>query len=141
MEKHNKRFTTGRLATLLPASWVLELFDRSGDFEDYLGRFNTAVYHSALYRPSWNVFWPQYSAPTPKGNALQFLYALCAERLLGSEFLADAFRQNNTVGVANLKFRVKDVNQHPGQVIAVFATYPHWQTTPIEFVQNSLNKS
>ena len=46
----------------LPACLMPEPFNGSGDFEDYLGQFNTAAYLSEWYRPCSYDYRPQYFA-------------------------------------------------------------------------------
>ena len=56
-------FSQPLLACLIP-----EPFNGSGDFEDYLGQFNTAAYLSGWYRPCSHDYRPQFFALQLKDN-------------------------------------------------------------------------
>ena len=64
------------LSQSLPACLMLEPFNGSGDFEDYLRQFNTAAELSGWYRPCSHDYRPQYFALRLKGNALHFYLTL-----------------------------------------------------------------
>ena len=97
-----------------------EPFNGSGDFEEYLGQFNTAAYLSGWYRPCSHDYRPQYFALRLKGNALHFYSTLSEDHQNDFDFLEEAFRQNYTTNVEILKTRLKAARQHPGQDIATF---------------------
>ena len=97
-----------------------ELFNGSGDFEDYLGQFNTAAYLSGWYRPRSYDYRPQYFALRLKGNALHFYSTLSEDHQNDFDLLVEAFRQNYTTNVEILKARLKAARQQPGQNIATF---------------------
>ena len=104
----------------LPACLMREPFNGSGDFEDYLGQFNTAAYFSGWYRPCSHDSRPQYFALRLKGNALHFYSTLSKDHQIDFEILAEAFRQNYTTNVEILKTRLKAARQQPGQDMATF---------------------
>ena len=104
----------------LPACFTPEPFNGSGDFEDYLGQFNTATYLSGWYRPCSHDYRPQYFALRFKGNALDFFSTLSKDHQNDFNLLVDPFRQNYTTNVEILKARLKAAKQQPGQDIATF---------------------
>ena len=104
----------------LPACLMPEPFNGSGDFEDYLGQFNTAAYLSGWYRPCSYDYRPQYFALRLKGNALHFYSTLSEDHQNDFDLLVEAFRQNYTTNVEILKARLKAARQQPGQDIATF---------------------
>ena len=97
-----------------------EPFNGSGDFEDYLGQFNTAAYLSVWYRPCSHDYRPQYFGLRLKGNALHFFSALSEDHHNDFNLLVDAFRQNYTTNEEILKTRLKAARQPPGQDNATF---------------------
>ena len=97
-----------------------ELFNGSGDFEDYLGQLNTAAYLSGWYCPCSHDYRPQYFALRLKGNALHFFSTLSEDHQNDFKLLVDAFRQNYRINVEILKARLKAARQQPGQDIATF---------------------
>ena len=97
-----------------------EPFNGSGDFEDYLGKFNTAAYLSGWYRPCSHDYRPQYFALRLKGNALHFYSKLFEDHQNDFDLLVEAFRQNYTTNVEILKARLKAARQQPGQDRATF---------------------
>ena len=78
----------------LPACLMPEPFNGSGDFEDYLGRFNTVAYLSGWYRPCSHDDRPQYFALQLKSNALNFFSKLSEDHHNNFNLLVDAYRQN-----------------------------------------------
>ena len=104
----------------LPACLMPEPFNGSGDFEDYLGQFNTAADLSGWYRPRSHDYRPQYFALRLKGNALHFYSTLSEDHQNDFNLLVEAFRQNYTTNVEILKARLKAARQQPGQDIATF---------------------
>ena len=92
----------------------------SGDFEDYLGQFNTAAYLSGWYRPCSHHKRPQYFALRLKSNALHFYSTLSEDHQNDFDFLVEAFRQNYTTNVEILETRLKAARQQSGQDIAMF---------------------
>ena len=108
------------LSQSLPACLMPEPFNGSGDFEDYLGQFNTAAYLSGWYRPCSYDYRPQYFALSLKGNALHFYSTLSEDHQDDFNFLVEAFRQIYTTNVEILKARLKAARQQPGQDIATF---------------------
>ena len=108
------------LSQSLPACLMPESFNGSGDFEDYLGQFNTAAYLSGWYRPCSHDYRPQYFALRLKGNALHFYSTLSEDHHDDFDLLVEAFRQNYTTNVEILKARLKAARQQPGQDIATF---------------------
>ena len=108
------------LSQSLPACLMPEPFNGSGDFEDYLGQFNTAAYLSGWYRPCSYDYRPQYFALRLKSNALHFYSTLSEDHQNDFDLLVEAFRQNYTTNVEILKARLKAVRQQPGQDIATF---------------------
>ena len=108
------------LSQSLPACLMPEPFNGSGDFEDYLGQFNTAAYLSGWYRPCSHDYRPQYFALRLKGNALHFYSTLSEDHQNDFDLLVEAFRQNYTTNVEILKARLKAARQQPGQDIATF---------------------
>ena len=108
------------LSQSLPACLMPEPFNGSGDFEDYLGQFNTAAYLSGWYRPCSHDYRPQYFALRLKGNALHFYSTLSEDHQDDFNPLVEAFRQNYTTNVEILKARLKAARQQPGQDIATF---------------------
>ena len=104
----------------LPACLMPEPFNGSGDFEDYLGQFNTAADLSGWYRPRSHDYRPQYFALRLKGNALYFYSTLSEVHQNDFDFLVEAFRQNYTTNAEILKARLKAARQQPGQDIATF---------------------
>ena len=97
-----------------------EPFNGSGDFDDYLGQFNTAAYLSGWYRPCSYDYRPQFFALRLKGNALHFHSTLSEDHQNDFDFLVEAFRQNYTTNVEILKARLNAARQQPGQDIATF---------------------
>ena len=108
------------LSQSLPACLMPQPFNGSGDFEDYLGQFNTAAYLSGWYRSCSHDYRPQYFALRLKGNALHFYSTLSGDHQNDFDVLVEAFRQNYTTNVEILKARLKAARQQPGQVIATF---------------------
>ena len=108
------------LSQSLPACLMPEPFNGSGDFEDYLGQFNTAAELSGWYRPCSHDYRPQYFALRLKGNALHFFSTLSEDHQNDFNLLVEAFRQNYTTNVEILKARLKAARQQPGQDIATF---------------------
>ena len=108
------------LALSLPACLIPEPFNGSGDFEDYLGQFNTAAYLSGWYCPCSYENRPQYFALRLKGNALHFYSTLSEDHQNDFDLLVEAFRQNYTTNVEKIKTRLKAAGQQPGQDIATF---------------------
>ena len=104
----------------LPACLMPEPFNGSGDFEDYLGQFNTAADLSGWHRPCSHDYRTQYFALPLKGNALHFYSTLSEDHHDDFNFLVEAFRQNYTTNVEILKARLKAARQQPGQDIATF---------------------
>ena len=102
----------------LPACLMPDPFNGSGDFEDYLGQFNTAADLSGWYRPCSHDYRPQYFALRLKGNALHFYSTLSEDHQNDFDLLVGAFRQNYTTNVEILKARLKAARQQPGQNIA-----------------------
>ena len=97
-----------------------EPFNGSGDFEDYLGQFNTAAYLFGWYRPCSHDYRPQYFALRLQDNALHFYSTLSEDHQNDFDILVEAFRQNYTTNVEILKARLKAARQPPGQDIATF---------------------
>ena len=97
-----------------------EPFNGSGDFEDYLGQFNTAAYLSGGYRPCSYEYGPQSFALRLKGNALHFYSTLSEDHQNDLDLLVEAFRQKYTTNVEILKARLKAARQEPGKDIATF---------------------
>ena len=97
-----------------------ELFNGSGDFEYHLAQFNTAAYLSGGYRPCSQDYRPQYNALRLKVNALHSFSTLSEDHHNEFDLLVDAFRQNFTTNVENLKARLKAARQPPGQDVAKF---------------------
>ena len=83
----------------LPACLMPEPFNGSGDFEDYLGQFNTAAFLSGWYRPCSYGYRPQYFALRLKGNALHFYSTFSEDHQNDFDRLVEAFRQNYTTNV------------------------------------------
>ena len=110
---------TGLSQSLL-ASLMPEPFNGSGDFEDYLGQFNTAAYLSGWYRPCSHDYRPQYFAIRLKSNALHFYSTLSEDHQNDFDLLVEAFRQTYTTNVEILKTRLKAAMQQSGQDIATF---------------------
>ena len=108
------------LSQSLPACLMPEPFNGSGDFEDYLGQFNTAAYLSGWYRSCSHDYRPQYFALRLKGNALHFYSTLSEDHQNDFDLLVEAFCQNYTTNVEVLKARLKAARQQPGQDIAAF---------------------
>ena len=108
------------LSQSLPACLMPEPFNGSGDFEDYLGQFNTAAYLSRWYRSCSYDYRPQYFALRLIGNALHFYSTLSEDHQNDFDLLVEAFRQNYTTNVEILKARLKASRQQPGQGIATF---------------------
>ena len=108
------------LSQSLPACLMPEPFNGSGDFEDYLGQFNTAAYLSGWYRPCSHDYRPQYFALRLKSNALHFYSTLSEDHQDDFNLLVEAFRQNYTTNVEILQARLKAARQQPGQDIATF---------------------
>ena len=108
------------LSQSLPACLMPEPFNGSGDFEDYLGQYNTAAYLSGCYRPCSYYYRPQYFALRLKGNALHFCTTLSEDHQNDFDLLVEALRQNYTTNVEILKVRLKAARQQPGQDIATF---------------------
>ena len=108
------------LSQSLPACWMPEAFNGPGDFEDYLGQFNTAASLSGWYRPCSYDYRPQYFALRLKSNALHFYSTLSKDHQNDFDLLVEAFRQNYTTNVEILKARLKAARQQPGQYIATF---------------------
>ena len=92
----------------------------SGDFEDFLGQFNTAAYLSGWYCPCSHDYRPQYFALLLKGNVLHFVSTLSEGYQNDFNLFMDAFRQNYTTNAKILKARLKAARQQPGQIIATF---------------------
>ena len=99
------------LSQSLPACLMPEPFNGSGDFEDYLGQFNTAAYLSGWYRPCSYDYRPHYFALRLKGNALHFYSTLSEDHQDDFNLLVEAFRQNYTTNVEILKARLKAARQ------------------------------
>ena len=97
-----------------------EPFNGSGDFEDYLGQFNTAAYLSGWYRSCSHDYRPQYFALRLKGNALHFYSTVSEDHQNDFDLLVEAFRQNYTTNEEILKARLKAARQQPRQDIATF---------------------
>ena len=76
-----------------------EPFNGSGDFEDYLGQFNTAAYLSRWYCSWSHDYRRQYFALRLDGNALYSFSTLPEKHQKHFNFLVDAFRQNYTKNV------------------------------------------
>ena len=108
------------LSQSLPVSLMPEPFNGSGDFEDFLGQFNTAAYLSGWYRSCSHDYRPQYFALRLNGNALHFNSTLSEDHQNDFDLLVEAFRQNYTTNVGILKARLKAARQQPGQDIATF---------------------
>ena len=108
------------LSQSLPACLMPEPFNGSGDFEDYLGQFNTAAYLSGWCGPSSHDYRPQYFALRLEGNVLHFFSTLSEDHQNDFDLLVEAFRQNYTANVEILKARLKAARQQPGQDIATF---------------------
>ena len=108
------------LSQSLPACLMPEHFNGSGDFEDYLGQFNTAACLSGWYRPCSHDYRPQNFALRLRGNALHFFSTLFKDHHNDFNLLVDAFPQNYTTNVEILKARFEDARQQPGQDIATF---------------------
>ena len=87
------------LSQSLPACLMPEPFNGSGDFEDYLGQFNTAAYLSGWYRSCSHDYRPQYFALRLKSNALHFYSTLSEDHQNDFDLLVEAFRQNYTTNV------------------------------------------
>ena len=105
--------------TPLPSCLMPENFASSGDFEDYLQQFNTAVLLSGWFSPVHDNR-PHYFALGLQGNALHFYTTLSAAQKTVFNLLVDAFRQNYTTNVDKLKARLKAARQQPNQDIAAF---------------------
>ena len=97
-----------------------EPFHGSGDFEDYLGQFNTAAFLSGWYRSCSHDYRPQYFALRLKGNALHCYSTLSEDYQNDFDLLVEVFRKNYTTNVEILKARLKAARQQPGQDIATF---------------------
>ena len=108
------------LSQSLPACLMPELFNGSGEFEDYLGQLNTAADLSGWYRPCSQDYRPQYFALRLKSNAVHFYSTLSEDHQNEFDFLMEAFRRNYTTNVEILKARLKAARQQPGQDIATF---------------------
>ena len=108
------------LSQSLPACLMPEPFNGSGEFEDYLGQFNTAADLSGMYRPRSHDYHPRYFALRLKGNALHFFSTLSEAHQNDFDLLVEAFRQNYTTNVQISKSRLKAARQQPGQDIATF---------------------
>ena len=108
------------LSQSLPAFLMPEPFNGSGDFEDYLGQFNTAAFLSGWSRPCSYEYRPQYFALRLKGNALHLYSTLSEDHQNDFDLLVEAFRQNYTTNVESLKAPLKAARQQPGQDIATF---------------------
>ena len=106
------------LSQLLPACLMPEPFNGSGDFDEYLGQFNTAAYLSGWYRPCSYDYRPQNFALRLKGNAHHFYSTLSEDHQNDFDLLSEAFRQNYTTNIEILKARLKAAKQKPGQDIA-----------------------
>ena len=104
----------------LPACLMPEHFTGSGDFEDYLGQFNTAAYLCGWYRPCSYDYRPQYFALRLESNALHFYSTLFEDRQNDFDILVEALRQDYTTNVEILKARLKAARQQTGQDIATF---------------------
>ena len=87
------------LSHSLPACLMPEPFNGSGDYEDYLGQFNTVAYLSRLYCSWSHDYRPQYFALRLDGNALYFFSTLPKKHQKHFNFLVEAFRQNYTKNV------------------------------------------
>ena len=108
------------LSQSLPACLMPEPFNGSGDFEDYLGQFNTAAYLSGWYRPCSYDYRPQSFALTIKSNALHFHSTLSEDHQNDFDVLVEAFCQNYTTNGEILKARLRAARQQPRQDIATF---------------------
>ena len=108
------------LSQSLPACLMPGPFIGSGDFEDYLGQFNTAAYLSGWYRPCSYVYRPQYFALRLKSNALLFYSTVSEDHQNYFHLLVEAFSQKDTTNLEILKARLKAARQQPGQDIATF---------------------
>ena len=97
-----------------------EPFKRSGDFEDYLGQFNTTAYLSGWYRPCSHDYRPQKFALRLNGNALHFFPTISEDHHKDFNFLVVAFRQNYRTIVDIIKARLKAAKKQLGQHIAAF---------------------
>ena len=104
----------------LPACLMPEPFNGSGDFEDYLGQFDTAAFLSGWYRPCSHDYQPQHFPLRLKSNALHFYSTASPDHQKDFNLLVDAFRQNYTTNVEILKARLKAARQQRGQEIATF---------------------
>ena len=108
------------LSQSLPACLMPEPFNGSGDFEVYLGEFNTAAYLSGWYRPCSYDYRPQNFALRLKGSALHFYSTLSEDHQNDFDLLVEAFRQNYTTNVEILKARLNAARQQHGQNLATF---------------------
>ena len=104
----------------LPACLMLEPFNGSGDFEEYLGQFSTAADLSGWYHPFSHDYGPQYFALRLKGNAFHFFSTLSEDHQNYFELLVEAFRQNYSTNVENSKTRLKAARKQSVQDIATF---------------------
>ena len=99
-----------------------ELFNGSGDFEDYLQQFNTAALLVGWFSPRHN-HRPHYFAFRLRDNALHFPTTFSPEQQIDYDLFVDAFRQNYTTNVDLLKARLKPAKQEPKQEIANFTNF------------------
>ena len=104
----------------LPASLMPEPFNGSGDFEEYLGQFNTAAVFSGWYGPCSHDYRHQCFALRLKGNALHFYSTVSEDHQNDFNPLVDAFHENYTTNVEIWKARLKAARQQTGQEIATF---------------------
>ena len=102
-----------------PSCLMPDSFTGSRDFEDYLQQFNTATMLSG-WHSSRHDNRPQNFALRLRDNALHFYTTLSPEQQNDFDLLLDAFRQNYTTNVDNLKARLKAAKQQPSHDIATF---------------------
>ena len=107
------------MSVSLPSCLMPEIFNGSGDFEDYLQQFNTAAMLSG-WSSDQHDHRPQYFALRLRENALHFYTTLSSEQQGDYAQLVEAFRQNYTTNVDILKARLKAAKQQPTQDIATF---------------------
>ena len=96
-----------------------ETFTGSGDFEDYLQQFNTAVLSSDGFSSAHDNRLQQFALRL-QGNALHFYTTLSAAQQTDFILIVDAFRQNYTANVDILKARLKTARQQTNQDISAF---------------------
>ena len=91
----------------------------SGDFQDYLQKFNTAALLSSWYSATHDNR-PHYFAVRLPRNALYFYTTLSTPQQTDFSLVVDAFRQNYTTDVDILKSRWKAARQQPNQDSSAF---------------------